>query len=235
MSRKPYASLRIGLLGGLLFLVVANASRAADEPPALNPFGPPPKTGIVQREDAIPGYIELSNGAVYYGRLYITRDKRLQVNDEKLARQRMIPLEAVKQIDCKVVREWVEREWRFKEMANDEKVYTGRSYPSREYEHTLTLKDDRKVVGSVSGIFYLLPGDYAAKPGTPVPEVQPERFTLHKRDKGQMGDNLSSLLWVKTIKLGEEAFKEGKQLYLARQGKEKPSATAKSGRKPVDP
>ena len=36
----------------------------ADEPPVINPFGP----GRTQREDAVPGYVELSDGKVCRGR-----------------------------------------------------------------------------------------------------------------------------------------------------------------------
>jgi len=121
-------------------------------------------------------------------------------------------LNRVKQIDCVMLREWVEKEWRFKEMANAEKVYTGRSYPSREYNFVCTLNDGRKITGSMSGILFLMPGDYGAdavndQRGAP---QEPLRFQFHKRDKGEMNTSLRSLIYVRTVKLGEEAFKEGK-------------------------
>ena len=119
---------------GLLLAGVAAAGAA--EPPAINPFGKAPS----EREDAVPGYVELSDGSIHPGMIYLTRDKRLQIYDEQLQRQREVPLQAVKQIECSVKREWMEREWRFKETTSDEKVYTGRSYPAREYLHTITLK-----------------------------------------------------------------------------------------------
>ena len=107
-----------------------------------------------EREDAVPGYVELSDGSIHPGMIYLTRDKRLQIYDEKLQRQREVPLQAVKQIDCSVKREWMEKEWRFKETTSDEKIYTGRSYPAREYLHTITLArrpdDHRAAVGASS-------------------------------------------------------------------------------------
>ena len=108
-----------------------------------------------QREDAVPGYVELSDGKICAGQVYLTRDARLKINDEKLQRQREVPLSAVKQIDCKVKKEWMEKEWKFKELAKDEKMYTGRSYPSREYVHTITLNDGRTITGELSGIVYV--------------------------------------------------------------------------------
>lgn len=203
----------------------------ADDPPALNPFGTPPSGGgAAQRDDAFPGYIEISNGNVYCGRIYVTRDKRLMINDTSgaMTREREVPLRAVKQIDCLLVREWMEREWRFKEMANDEKVYTGRSYPSRLYRHKVALTNGKTIEGDLSGVFYLLPGDAAGKPGSYMADVEPVRFTLHKRDKGKMGEQLKDLLWVKVIKLGDDAFKEGLAKRLQRRDTE-----TRGGKKPA--
>ena len=89
------------------------------------------------------------------GLISLTRDMRLKIYDEKLQRQREIPLRAVKEIACNVKKEWMEREWRFKETTSNEKVYTGRSYPVREYLHTITLTDGRKITGPLSAIVYL--------------------------------------------------------------------------------
>ena len=64
---------------------------SAGEPPALNPFGQAPS----EREDAVPGYIELSNGTDRAGMIYLTRDKLLQIYDKQLERQREIPLQKI--------------------------------------------------------------------------------------------------------------------------------------------
>jgi hypothetical protein len=184
-----------------LLLVVAGAALLptavrADGPPAINPFGPRRPV----REDALPGYVELSDGTVHPGHLYLTRDARLKVFDEQQQRQREVPLSAVQRIDCAVQKEWLEKEWRFKENANDEKVYTGHSYPVREYRHTITLKDGRTIKGEISGIIYVQPQ-----------EGEAERYLLHKRDKGELDTDLKSLLYVRSVRLGEEALEEGKE------------------------
>ncbi len=199
---------------------------AADEPPALNPFGPVQS----ERDDAVPGYVELSDGRIFVGDIYMTRDKRIKLYDESIKRQREIPLRVIKQIDGNVLREWMEKEWRFKENANDEKYFTGRSYPSREYEHVITLQDGRKIAGPLSEIIYVqrfvqdkskpLAGDAPAKP---------ERLLLHKRDKGEPGTSLKSLVYVKTIKLGEAALQEGrKKAGLATPSAAAPAAASKA-------
>ena len=204
-----------GLVAGMLLLWMllsgSGLTFGAEEPPAINPFGPRP----TDQPPGYPGYVETSDGKVYPGLIYMTRDKRLKMFDEKLQRQREIPLRVVKQIECSVQKEWMEKEWKFKELALDEKMYTGRAYPSREYLHTITLKDDRTISGPLAEIIYVkpyiekpAPGSKAYRPETP---AKPQRFILHKRDKGEIGKDLKSFHYVKVIKLGEEALKEGQR------------------------
>jgi len=178
------------------------------EPPALNPFAPV-KT---DRDDAVPGYLELSDGSVRVGNVYMTLGKRLKIYDDQTKRQREIPLRAVGRIDCNVLKEWMEKEWRFKELALDQKYYTGRSYPAREHSHTVTLYDDRTIEGPLSEILYVQPFVYdPSKPMAYKPDVEPQKIILHKRDKGEMGEDLKSLVYVKLVKLGKEAYEEGKK------------------------
>lgn len=212
----------VGGLAGWIVLLTCGllapvATASADEPPAINPFGQAPS----QRDDTVPGYVELSDGSIHAGQVYLTRDKRLQIYDEKLQRQREVPLQVVRRIDCQVKKEWIEREWKFKETTSDEKLYTGRNYPSREYVHTITLEDGRTIEGELSGIVYVQPQSFdPATTRTYQRKTDPERFLLHKRDKGEIGAELKSLVYVKSVKLGKEALAEGQQ----KAGKQKPVA-----------
>jgi len=223
-------------LAGLAWLLAGAgrlASQAAEEePPVVNPFGPRP----IDREDAVPGYVETSDGKVYPGLIYMTRDKRLKLYDDQLQRQREIPLRVVKQIDCQVKKEWMEKEWRFKELALDEKMYTGREYPAREYLHTITLQDGRQITGPLAEIIYVKPYMPKPEPGSKTyqPEAEPMRFILYKRHKGEIGQSLKSLVYVKSIKLGEEALEEGRRKAAARPTSSLPSpqqAPAPKGKK----
>ena len=149
----------------------------------------------------MPGFLETSDGKIHPGQITLTRDARLKIYDERQKKHREIPLKAIKQIDCSVLKEWMEEEWRFKENASDEKYFTGRTYPSREYTHTITLLNGQKVGGHLSGIIYVR--DEKAD--------GPARFLLHKRDKGNPGTDLKSLVYVRTIQLGPKALAEGKR------------------------
>jgi hypothetical protein len=190
------ASLRIVMRILAVVLLGLAGPSWAQEPPVIDPFDSRPQ----DREDAVPGYLEMSNGTVHPGQLFLTRDLRLKIFDEKEQRQREIPFRAIRQIECRVLNEWLEKEWRFKENANDEKVYTGRSYPVREYVHVITLTNSKTIQGPLSGIVYVQAEGSDA----------PEKYLLHKRDKGEPGTELKSLLYVRSIRLGADALKEGK-------------------------
>ena len=199
---------KTGFLLAVLAVVWLGESACADEPPALNPFEPVRQ----DRDDAVPGYVEMSNGQVHVGNIYLTRDKRLKLYDEKVQRQREIPLRVVKQIECKVLEEWMEKEWRFKETTSNEKYYTGREYPARKYTHTITLQDGRTITGPLAEIVYVQP--FAYSPGGPLayrPTVKPKRLMLHKRDKGDIGTALKSLVYVRLIRLGKDVLEEGRK------------------------
>ena len=210
-------------VGWLAALVLATAPLWGDEPDALNPFDDKPATP----KGAVLGCIELSDGSIHPGWVYLTRDKRLQLADDKTQQQREAPLSAVKQIDCVVKKEWMEKEWRFKETTSNEKYYTGRDYPSREYTHTITFQNGRKVVGGLSGVIYLQPLEYT--PGatrTDDGRLAAERYILNKRIKGEMGAELKSLVYAKRIRLGKEAYEEGHER-AARQETPSPKARGK--------
>lgn len=185
------------LLNAPAIALVISSLAAGVDPPALNPFGPADSA----RDDAVPGYLELSDGTVRVGRIYLTRDAKLKVFDDAWKRQREVPLAAVKGVDCGVDHEWLEKEWRFQENANDEKVYTGRSYPVREYAHRITLADGRVIRGPLSALVYVEPEGGGG----------PEKFVLHKRDKGPIGAGLGAPVYVRSIRLGADARAEGRR------------------------
>ncbi len=187
------------LTAGIAGLVLAPSIRG-QEPPALNPFGEPSQRQE-RRDDAVPGYLELSDGTIHPGRLFLTRDTRLKFLDDERKTFREVPLTAIKRIDGIVLREWYEKEWRFKENASDEKRLTGRTYPAREYTHKITLQNDQTIRGPLSGIVYVQAD----------PTAEPRRYLLHTRDKGEPGTVLKSLVYVRAIRLGEKALEEGKR------------------------
>jgi hypothetical protein len=146
----------------------------------------------------VPGVLETSDGAIHPGLLFLTRAARLKIFDQAQKRQREIPWKAIRQIDGSVLKEWLEKEWRFKENASDEKLFTGRTYPAREYSHKTTLRNNQTIRGSPAGIVYVQPD----------PTREPKRFSLLKRDEGEPGTDLKALVYVRSIQLGEKALEQ---------------------------
>ena len=74
--------------------------------PAVNPFGTPAERRPNRRDDAVPGYLETSDGKVHPGQVSLTRDAKLKIYDEERKRHREVPLKAIERIDCTVLKEW---------------------------------------------------------------------------------------------------------------------------------
>ena len=181
-------------------------------PPPRNPLRQPvwtPAGGAERRDDAVPGFLETSDGKVHPGQITLTRDARLKIYDEEQKKHREIPLKAIERIDCTVLKEWMEKEWRFKENASDEKYFTGRTYPAREYTHTITLQNGQKVEGALSGI--------VLRPGGTGRRARP--FSAPQARQGRAGTDLKSLVYVRSIQLGPKAARRGQAEGVRRDGR----------------
>lgn len=205
-----YRRLMIAALAGLLAAASLTAPLAADDPPPINPFGP----RSAERADARPGYAELSDGTILPGQISLTQDARLKIYDRQARRLREVPLRAVQQLQCEVEEEWLEREWRFKENANNEKVYTGRRYPARKYVHTIALANGSQIQGDLSGILYVR----MSGRGKPI------RLLMHKRDKGPVGAGLESLVYLRRVELGDQALLDGLRRQARQPAAQRPPA-----------
>jgi len=196
---------------GALAVVVAGARPAAAGEPDIQfvepeeaasaddgstPFSGGSRKGP-RRADAVPGYAELSNGLKVPGTIYTTRAKRLKIYNLQRQIYEYVAVPALEEIEAVV--EWarVDKQWRFKEAGNTEKVYTGKSYPVRMLKWRLLLRNGHEIVGHILGQPL-----YVAHQGTP------ERFILHKRQKGPLGDTLEDLIYVRRVVFGPQAYNE---------------------------
>lgn len=171
---------------------------AAIEPPAANPLGGRDR---FRRRDALPGAVVLSDGTVLAGGLYTTRDKDWQVWVEPQQRWRHIPPIAVLSIRAVVVEEKIEKEWRWKEMGSDEKVFTGRTRPIRRLNWKLHLIDGSYLTGDIKG--------------QPLWVESPRRrhgpFVLHERSAGKYGQGLKDLIYVQYVVVSRQAMEKVRQ------------------------
>ena len=178
--------------GDITFIDEDSAEGAGGTGPA-NPFGG--GAAGVERKDAVPGYIELSNGLKVPGKIYTTRAKSLKIYNLRRERYEYVPVPALKRIEATVEWERMDKEWRFKEAGNPEKIYSGREYPVRKVAYTLTLRNDHQIYGHILGQPL-----YADHNGTV------SRFILHDRDKGPMGQTLADLVYIQRVEFGPEAY-----------------------------
>ncbi len=160
-----------------------------------SPFGTGKGTGA--RKDAVPGYVELSSGLKMPGRIFTTRAKRLKVYNIEKEIYEYVPVPALKRIEAVVVWERQQRQWRFKEAGSTEKVYTGETYPARMLSYRLTLRNDHRITGDVLG-----------QPLYIAREDRTDRFVLHKRRKGAVGESLEDLVYIRAVVFGREAYEQ---------------------------
>ena len=150
---------------------------------------------ILARRDAVPGYIELSSGRKIPGKICTTRGRRLKIFNLQREAYEFVPVPAIEHIEAVVEWERTEREWRFKEAGNPEKVYSGREYPARKLAWRLTLRNGHQITGHILGQPL-----YVAREG------DPERWILHDRQKGDVGATLAGLLYIRRVEFGLKAF-----------------------------
>lgn len=151
-SHRPFSNekeylMTFRFLISVILFSLSSSCLYAGEPSALNPFGQGDAGGEAGGREVFPGRIEMSDGTIHPGFLYLTREKRLEMYDKERKRRRQIPLNRVVSIEAVVKKEWMEKEWRFKELADNEKMYTGREYPVRMLDYTVTLDDGKEFDG----------------------------------------------------------------------------------------
>jgi len=142
--------------------------------------------------DARLGTIVLSDGNKLHGKIAHTQRKPIRIWVEADKEYKDLQFAAIRMIDAKVVWERIEKEWNFKESGSDVKVYSGKTYPAREMQYEITLNNGKTITGGVSEPLYLLTPDGSVT------------YVLHKRDKGELGQSLDELVYVKHVEFGEE-------------------------------
>jgi hypothetical protein len=167
----------------------ANTTTTAPGKPSTTGPASAPGSGQPTRDDALPGALELSDGRTLGGFVYTTRGKDWEIFTDADKMIHRIPFIAVLSVTAVVVEQQQELEWRWKEMGTTEKIYTGRSFPTRRLNWTFKVIDGTTLTGTIKGQPLWLE--------SPSGNVGP--LVLSERTKGEMGQKLPDLVYVKRV------------------------------------
>ncbi len=156
----------------------------------------------------VRGTIELSDGTREEGRLWLTADIPLVFFDTGAKKWREVALEEISRVDATPRAQELDREWRWKEGGSDEKVYTGRARPRRWLNHEVSLKDGTRFAGRIKGtvIFIEIEAGPEAREklaGADSPRPVKKRYFIRQHQRGDWGDGLDDLLYIKSIVIRE--------------------------------
>ena len=138
------------------------------------------------------GVIHFSNQEKLEGAISLTPGKRLLLRTPKQRRPLEVSLSDVAQIDVKVTRRQVLKEWRFKEEGSPEKMYTGQTYPRLDFGLVVSFTDGKKLECTVVK-------------GTPirvdVDDGKRRRVVLQNYMTGKIGQLPDDLVYIQKIVL----------------------------------
>lgn len=158
--------------------------------PTSRPIEPPATQALVnsaRRDTGRPATITLSDGRVVKGQLTTTPDRPVRLWDDSIKDYRDIPFHLIQSLEAKVLWERDEPEWTFRESGSDIKIYTGKTYPARETAYVVTLTNGQQFTGGVVAPLYCESGG------------ESRTYVLHKRAKGDVGQKLAELVYVKRV------------------------------------
>ena len=184
----PVRQIRLVTVSVLLSFFLAAALCAQDAPDKV-----PPVFERTKEQFSLDAVINTSDGKSYTGTITGTLGKEMTIFNRQEKRYVDFALSGVARIDVQIEEEREEKEWSWKESGSDEKVYTGKTYPVRKYVTTLTLAEDKKIVGDLSGPIYFT-----------APDGKEQFFVLRKTQKGDEGQKPSDLIYVKSIVIGDK-------------------------------
>jgi len=168
---------------------LAQAAWCAEDAEPVNPFTPPQ-----QQVPKLNGYLVLSDDTKIKGHISVTPGLLVKVFDRAAKKHVELPLEEIARIDVEVEKEWLDREWRWKEAGSPEKVYTDQYYYNHKYVCTLTLTDGGETRGDLNVVLYLQ--NAAGK----------KKFFIRKYHKGKQGakDHVPKIVYVRQVVFGNE-------------------------------
>lgn len=160
--------------------------------------------------DGRVGTLTLSDGTAYTGEVSLTKGKKIDLFVVEQKKRYSVDLAEVVEITTEVEKESLEHPWEFIEESRHEKVYLPETYPLRKYLLHVRLAGGPELVGHViAAPIYVRVND------------EKLRYLLLADQKGEVGESLTDLVYVKSVTFEGAAAGEGK---LCRLGVDAPGA-----------
>ena len=140
-------------------------------------------------DERAPGTIVLSDGTSLTGPIRTTRGKPIRLIETGTDRRLDLAVGEIWRIEVDVATEEQYRIWRWVEDGSREKVFTGESYPRRDYETTVTLRTGQVYRGHLVAVLFVYPE------GT----EKPSKVVLRKEERGEVGETLTDLVYVESV------------------------------------
>lgn len=153
------------------------------------------QTGRRLRQGEARGTVIFSDGSSITGIIHQSGWRPLKVFDTRKKKFKHIPLEHIALLKIRVTKAEMVKEWRFVEESKDEKEYSGKQYPRKDYEIHITLRGGQKSRCTCKGVLYIESGD------------KKTRFYLKHWDRGKTDQVLDDLVHVKEIRLASPKAK----------------------------
>ncbi len=170
------------------WLLTQPAPSATTTQPTTQPSTQPDSPFTAKADkDALRAKITFSDGTTLEGTITSTPGKPVRLWDDARAEYRDIPLKLIGKFQAEVVWERDQPEWKFIESGSDIKEMTGKTYPARELIYTVTLVNDEMIKGGIVAPLY-----FTDPQGS-------KTLVLNKRQKGEVGQTLDELKYVKAV------------------------------------
>jgi len=189
---RPHSILLAALV--LILLAGARAIACEDVPP------PPIERQTPKNSHQRWGYVVMSDDTRTDGLIWTTRGKPVRIFDRKKGAYRDVKWQKIESLAQVPAEQWLEREWRWLEGGNDQKVYTDRYYRVAKYGTEITLKTGERIVGECVAPIYVQAGKTR------------RLLELHKRFKSAAPatkKELKPLLYIRKLMLTDRPPKAG--------------------------
>lgn len=153
---------------------------------------------IYAEESADLAKVTFSNGETATGDFSLTAGRKLEIFDLERKKRISIAAEDIARISVTVEEEKMEQGWMFREEGLKDKIKLPFKYPLRQLITAVTITSGAVVKGHCNGTFYL------EKDG------DSKRYVLYANQKGEKGQMLDDVVYVREVAFPNRKAVEGK-------------------------